>query len=118
MLPASADGKRERPFLGVGHRLGRWHIAPGTQALERPPQLLLFQKLAVLAPRYPDASRLPAQQQEDRWLSELARLDRSIGDCRDGASPELGKPLRREIARFFHVGRGHAGLREIARLRA
>ena len=53
-LMVPADGGEEAGFLGTDFRIARWHVAQDSQMLDRPPQRLVLQELAVIAPRYAD----------------------------------------------------------------
>lgn len=71
MRPGSDDAQGTADYLGVTHRIGRWHIAPGSQTRTRPLRALALQELAVLAPDYTGALRLPTLAAERDYLVGL-----------------------------------------------
>jgi hypothetical protein len=100
MRPCSADGKRERGFLGAEFRLGRWHIAPATATRDRPPNAVPLQRLAVIAPRYAAGARLPGQE------TELQRLQLLPGYVAVGGTRSSLGALLQDAAGIVHFA-GH-----------
>lgn len=60
----------EEDFLGVQHRLARWHLGRNVQ-LDRPPQSLPLEGVFVVAPEYGGAEQLPSQAEELAALQKL-----------------------------------------------
>jgi len=79
MRPSRANGAEERDFLGVEFRIARWHISQGDSQLERPPQTMLLQALAVIAPHYTESLMLPNQVSEIQALQRVAGYQRVPG---------------------------------------
>jgi hypothetical protein len=74
MRPCRPDGSGERGFLGAELSIGRWHLSERTSFLRPPPQRPRIPQVVVIAPRYSDERRLPAQDQELAGLRRHAPL--------------------------------------------
>jgi CHAT domain-containing protein len=79
MRPSRANGAEERDFLGVEFRMARWHLSQGGTQLERPPQTMPLQELAVIAPQYTGVLFLPNQASEIQALQLVAGYRRVPG---------------------------------------
>lgn len=110
MRPVSPDGGREREFLGVEFRVGRWHISQSTSQVERPPQVLSLDRLVVIAPSYKGARTLPGQQKELRALRRFRGYERLSG--RLSSIRKLFSDVPQGIIHF--AGHGAAGRKDFS----
>jgi len=100
LMCPSAQG-RQAGFLGLEHRVGRWHVSDHPSGLERPPQRLLLDEVVAVVPRY-----------RGRWF--LPGLGEDVDPWRDdprfrvvsGTSDQVARLVRTPPRGILHVS-GH-----------
>lgn len=102
MRPCRPDGSDERGFLGAELSIGRWHFSDRTALLAPPPQRPRMQEVVVIAPRYADERRLPAQDQELEGLRRQAHVSVIPGQL--GALRQLLSHLPQALVHFAGHG--------------
>lgn len=73
-------GTEERDFLGMDFNVGLWPVDKSDEVDDKPPSVLLWKALAVVAPNYRDQLFLKNQENEIKVLQSFKNFIRFPGD--------------------------------------